>query len=172
MPIEFRCSHCGKLLRTGDGTAGRQAQCPECATICTVPSASAPTGPIPASPSGGNPFGAIPRPSETGGAENPYQSPYVTGSASDGSSSASDGGSKATVALVLSIIGLVMWCCPLFGFLITILGLVFGILALRDRTNSIPIIAIILSSIGLFLCLINSLTGVWMMVHRQNAPFP
>ncbi len=40
MPIEFRCSRCGKLLRTGDGTAGRQAQCPECGTIGTVPGAA------------------------------------------------------------------------------------------------------------------------------------
>ncbi|MCE5267397.1 MAG: hypothetical protein LLG00_05875 [Planctomycetaceae bacterium] len=37
MPIEFRCSRCGKLLRTPDGTAGRQAQCPECGTIGAVP---------------------------------------------------------------------------------------------------------------------------------------
>jgi phage FluMu protein Com len=80
MPIEFRCSHCGKLLRTGDGTAGRQAQCPECATICTIPGASAPTGPISSPPSGGSPFGAIPQqPQTAGGTENPYQSPYSTG---------------------------------------------------------------------------------------------
>jgi phage FluMu protein Com len=89
MPIEFRCSHCGKLLRTGDGTAGHQAQCPECATICTIPGASAPSGPtgptgspgsITAPPSGGSPFGAIPQqPQAFGGAENPYQSPYSTG---------------------------------------------------------------------------------------------
>ncbi len=31
MPIEFRCLQCGKLLRTGDDTAGKQAKCPECA---------------------------------------------------------------------------------------------------------------------------------------------
>jgi phage FluMu protein Com len=42
MPIEFRCSKCGKLLRTGDDTAGRQAQCPECGTIGTVPSPTPP----------------------------------------------------------------------------------------------------------------------------------
>jgi hypothetical protein len=48
MPIEFRCSQCGKLLRTGDDTAGRQAQCPECEAIGTVPTP----------PAGGNPFAA------------------------------------------------------------------------------------------------------------------
>jgi phage FluMu protein Com len=81
MPIEFRCSHCGKLLRTGDGTAGRQAQCPECATVCTVPGVSTPTGPIPASTNAGSPFGTIPQPPESAdGAENPYQSPYAPSS--------------------------------------------------------------------------------------------
>ena len=42
MAIEFRCSQCGRLLRTGDDTAGRPAQCPECGTLTTVPS---PVGP-------------------------------------------------------------------------------------------------------------------------------
>ena len=37
MSIEFRCSECGKLLRTEDGTVGRQAQCPECGAVSTVP---------------------------------------------------------------------------------------------------------------------------------------
>jgi phage FluMu protein Com len=37
MPIEFRCTQCGKLLRTGDDTAGRQAQCPACGALSTVP---------------------------------------------------------------------------------------------------------------------------------------
>ena len=40
MPIEFRCTQCAKLLRTGDDTAGKQAKCPACQTIVTVPSAS------------------------------------------------------------------------------------------------------------------------------------
>jgi phage FluMu protein Com len=37
MPIEFRCSNCNRLLRTADDTAGKQAKCPECATIVRVP---------------------------------------------------------------------------------------------------------------------------------------
>jgi hypothetical protein len=76
MPIEFRCSECGKLLRTGDDTVGRQAQCPECGAISSVPSASVPSdAPVPPlSPLGGaDPFGG-----QAGSAEstdNPYQSP-------------------------------------------------------------------------------------------------
>ena len=41
MPIEFRCDQCNKLLRTGDDTAGKQAKCPECDTVMTIPAATA-----------------------------------------------------------------------------------------------------------------------------------
>lgn len=37
MAIEFRCAQCGKLLRTGDDTAGKQAKCPECGNVMTIP---------------------------------------------------------------------------------------------------------------------------------------
>ncbi len=46
MPIEFPCSGCQRLLRTADGTAEKQAQCPECGQIQTVPSAIAPSSVI------------------------------------------------------------------------------------------------------------------------------
>lgn len=41
MAIEFRCTQCNNLLRTGDDTAGKQAQCPQCGAIGTVPSSAA-----------------------------------------------------------------------------------------------------------------------------------
>ena len=80
MPIEFRCSQCGKLLRTEDETIGRQAQCPECGALTQVPSSGQPTGsppplaPLHASDPGasGNPFAAGPDWSGTGGTETPY----------------------------------------------------------------------------------------------------
>ena len=91
MPIEFRCSECNRLLRTGDDTAGRQAKCPECGTIMTIPSPAQPTPPqgvppspdVPSSPFGAggagpsSPYGA---PGGMGGPPpgdptNPYRSP-------------------------------------------------------------------------------------------------
>ncbi|MCA9042438.1 MAG: hypothetical protein KDA65_18940 [Planctomycetaceae bacterium] len=42
MPIEFRCEHCNKLLRTADDKAGLSAQCPGCSANLIVPYPQAP----------------------------------------------------------------------------------------------------------------------------------
>ena len=41
MSIEFRCNQCGKLLRTGDDTAGMEARCPACGAVVPIPAAGA-----------------------------------------------------------------------------------------------------------------------------------
>lgn len=90
MPIEFRCPACGKLLRTPEDAAGRQARCPHCGGVCDVPRGDSAGGfgwqgnpqpsPLP-SDGGGNPFSApVPHgaPPDASAAEfNPYQSPAV-----------------------------------------------------------------------------------------------
>jgi hypothetical protein len=38
--IEFTCSNCGKSLQVSDQYAGKQARCPGCAQVVTVPDAS------------------------------------------------------------------------------------------------------------------------------------
>ena len=74
MPIEFRCTHCHKLLRTQDGTGGKQAKCPSCGALVPIPIQASPP-PLPsvtpqpnrlpaeAPPSAGN----DPAPTEPGG---------------------------------------------------------------------------------------------------------
>jgi phage FluMu protein Com len=51
MSIEFRCTQCTKLLRTGDETAGKQAKCPQCGAVMTIPAAGSaappPLAPLP-----------------------------------------------------------------------------------------------------------------------------
>ncbi|MCX7427048.1 MAG: hypothetical protein NTW96_15665, partial [Planctomycetia bacterium] len=72
MPIEFRCSQCGKLLRTGDDTAGKQAKCPACGAIVNVPRPA-----VPPPPSGQSPFGPAPSSPPVPG------SPFAAGPAAD-----------------------------------------------------------------------------------------
>ena len=80
MPIEFQCP-CGKTLRTPDDTAGRQAKCPACGNVLTIPGGAAPPAfPQPSFPQvapgavpAGNPFGAA------AGAGNPYAAPPMSG---------------------------------------------------------------------------------------------
>jgi hypothetical protein len=70
MPIEFRCTSCGKLLRTPDDSAGKDAQCPSCGTVVPVPLTSQPDA-------GGAPFGEpFGQPAADSG--NPYQAPAFT----------------------------------------------------------------------------------------------
>lgn len=40
MPIEFSCSSCGTTLRVPDEHAGKQARCPKCQALNTIPAAS------------------------------------------------------------------------------------------------------------------------------------
>jgi phage FluMu protein Com len=55
MPIEFHCTNCQKLLRTQDGTAGKQAKCPTCGTILQIPSPAVGPPPFEAPAAGGPP---------------------------------------------------------------------------------------------------------------------
>jgi hypothetical protein len=61
MPIDFRCPGCQNLLRVGDGDAGKQAKCPQCGAIVTIPAVSQKGGYAPMTPAEGH--------------ENPYVSP-------------------------------------------------------------------------------------------------
>jgi hypothetical protein len=47
MAIEFRCPGCNRLLRVGEGVAGKRAKCPECGTVLIVPSPPPPPPPVP-----------------------------------------------------------------------------------------------------------------------------
>jgi hypothetical protein len=117
MSIEFRCSQCGKLLRTGDDTVGRQAQCPECGALSTIPGLNDPAGATPplaplsstsqAMP--GNPFGSAPESSGARTSDNPYQSPGVAGYAGFGQPdpmAAQRLSAPATALIVTGVLGI------------------------------------------------------------------
>lgn len=81
MPIEFRCSQCGRLLRTPDDSAGRQARCPECGNVQAVPEPTAQVPPPPPQePASPSPFSAPIPPNSGYDLQNPYQTPqYAAG---------------------------------------------------------------------------------------------
>ena len=120
MPIEFRCSHCGKLLRTGDDTAGRQAQCPACRTVSTVPGPESPPEAAAAPPESSSPFAttapwgeplASPfAPRGPADAENPYQAPaeYAPAEAYPGAFAADRVSAPAIGLIVTGSLGLVV----------------------------------------------------------------
>ena len=142
MPIEFRCSQCGKLLRTGDDTAGRQAQCPECGALTGIPGAP-----------------------ETTPIATPRLAPLDSG-ARFAPGPPAGANSKAVTALVLGLAGLGFWCCPLVGFPITIVGIILGIMSLRSESKGFAVAGIVLSSVGLVLTVLNAILGVVMMLTR------
>ena len=85
MPIEFRCKQCGRLLRTPDDAAGKQAQCPQCGGLSNVPpdTRGEPFAPPinPSDPFGGRPRevpGTDPTSLPPLGGDNPYQSPTLS----------------------------------------------------------------------------------------------
>ena len=81
MPIEFYCSECQQRLQVPDGSANKQAQCPNCSAILFVPAATASAAQIDTAPLPGPA-----QPSSPSNAPNPYAAPSAT---FDPSSSAS-----------------------------------------------------------------------------------
>ena len=65
---------------------------------------------------------------------------------------------NATAAFVLSIIGLVAWLIPLFGFPVNIVGLVLSVIGVRENRKHAKA-ARVMSIVGLSLTGINSLIG-------------
>ena len=98
MPIEFSCPGCSKVLRTPDTSAGKQAKCPQCGTVVTIPSPDAdplgdPLGDLSSLPSDWGTSSSSPFSGDAGQATskpvNPYAAPamgttYGTGSRSSG----------------------------------------------------------------------------------------
>jgi hypothetical protein len=112
MAIEFRCTQCGRLLRTGDETAGRHAQCPECGSISPIPtsSASGTSSAAAASPvmaTEGNPF-AVGQPADyQPPSDNPYQSPAAPAHRCADPFAQQRVAGPATALIVTAVLGLI-----------------------------------------------------------------
>jgi len=69
--------------------------------------------------------------------------------------------SQATASLILGIIGLIAWVLPLFGFPVTIIGLIMGIVGQKSTKKNMAMAGIVLSIIGLVITIINSAIGAY-----------
>jgi hypothetical protein len=123
MAIEFRCTQCGRLLRTGDETAGRHAQCPECGSISPIPTSIAPSAAaaLPPTVTEGNPFAVGQLPDFQPSSDNPYQSPAapaypVMGRADPFAQQRVAG--PATALIVTAVLGLIGNTLSLVVFLV------------------------------------------------------
>ena len=86
---------------------------------------------------------------------------------SESVSPAEDG--KATASFVLGIIGMVAWFIPLFGFPITITGLVLGVKASPTKKRET---GINLCTVGLILTSINSAIGAYLAYSAATGQGP
>lgn len=75
-------------------------------------------------------------------------------------------GSKSIISLVLGCCGIVAWIIPLFGFPVTIAGLILGIMGMKSNRRGIAIAGVVLSILFLILTIGNSAVGAYMGAMR------
>ena len=68
---------------------------------------------------------------------------------------------KAITSLVLGILSLICWIIPLFGYPISIIGIVMGIKSKDCETKTLALAGLILSIIGLAITVANSAIGAY-----------
>jgi DNA-directed RNA polymerase subunit RPC12/RpoP len=106
MPIEFRCSQCGKLLRTGDETAGREAQCPECGALSRIPTGTGSAQALPPSASpGSDAFASTPAGSTDSG--QPFGTAYQNSFLPADPFAAARVSAPATALIITGVLGVV-----------------------------------------------------------------
>ena len=71
-------------------------------------------------------------------------------------------------SLVLGCVGVIAWCIPLFGYPVTIAGLVLGIIGRKKGGKTLATVGIVLSAIFLVVTLINSILGVVLNLSQYS----
>ncbi len=176
MPIDFRCTQCNRLLRTPDESAGRQATCPQCGARLTIPTSGGtpPAEPAPAPAASAeepNPFAAsVPGPGVPAGpgpevSPSPFQAPTTQ---PDYGPPPPQRDGRAIAALVLGICSLVVWCCPLLGAPVAIIGLILGVLAWNSASRGMAIAGVVMCALGLLLSIANGILGAMMAISGQG----
>jgi hypothetical protein len=94
---------------------------------------------------------------------NPFQSPQ-----SPMPPVSNRGHGVAIAGFVLGLLNLVAWCIPLFGFPMSIAGLVCSIKGRGSSQSGLALAGIILNSIALVLTLISAILGAYLAVSGQH----
>jgi hypothetical protein len=177
MPIEFHCSRCGRLLRTGDDTAGRMAQCPECGGQTQVPAQETPVQPslAPLSGAGGSFDSGTPQRADSAGYQTPYQTPPGHGPGPSGQGSylyaLQRVSAPAVCLIVTAVLGIGLHLLGIAGVILHI-----GVAAAAMHQHAMPEmfisgpIAIIYQGINIILYLI-ILIGAMKMKGLENYGF-
>ena len=76
--------------------------------------------------------------------------------------------SKATAGFVLGLISIIAWFIPLFGYSVTIIGIIMSGMGIKSNKKTFAIIGLILSIIFLIVTLINSILGAVIAVKGLN----
>jgi len=168
MAIEFRCGPCGRLLRTGDDTAGKQAQCPECGALTRVPASAQPpaswapplapleaTASWPPGGAPGSPFAPGPPTPGVQDSQNPYESPSGFNTKAEvlyGGQSGRD--TMAIASLVLGLLGFPMiCCCSVLSLPVGATAAVLGAVSLQSKNRQMAIAGMALGALQVVLCI-------------------
>ncbi|MGD0516013.1 MAG: hypothetical protein ABSA26_00630 [Thermoguttaceae bacterium] len=136
MSIEFHCSRCGRLLRTGDDTAGRLAQCPECGGQTQVPAQEMPAQPAPLSGAGGSFDSGSQQRADSAGYQTPYQTPPGHGPGPGAQGNYLYASQRVSAPAVCLIVSAVLWL--VLNFLGMVYTIFMPVAAMHRNANAMP----------------------------------
>jgi hypothetical protein len=184
----MRCTGCGQTLRVGDEHAGKQARCPACGTIASVPvpGTTAVLSPDAESAPWASPFAAAPSPlaDKAEAAPNPYASPtaanYAAGPATPYGMPHRGG---MVLGLGIGSISMVLLglCCGLFGLVALPLGIVTWVLGASDLKKmkqgqmdssgqGMTLAGMVMGIVTTALCALGLLAGVAFLIFGLMQP--
>jgi hypothetical protein len=73
--------------------------------------------------------------------------------------------SRANVGFILGLVSIIAWFIPLFGYPVTIIGIVFSAMGMDSKNKGKAIAGLVLSIIFLVITLINSIAGAVIAVN-------
>ena len=79
------------------------------------------------------------------------------------------GGGMAIASLVLGIVGLMAWFCPIIGLAVNITGLVLGCKSLRSPNRGMAIAGVVMCTLGLIASVVNGAVGAYLGATGQHS---